>query len=317
MKNLFLSVGAMKAGTTLLFNILKQHPDIYCTPEKELHYFAHKYGLDSELTLPLIPRYPILSKNKLFSFTSNDINKKMRGAILTNDFRLHRLASVMRGRYSKIRNADKLREIVLWYTDRYLTEPVDEAWFDKVFQGCGERYCTDFSNYNSLLGRDSWERIRRETTGKLRVLYVLRHPVERLWSHYKFHSEQSNNDHALEHLTERDVDALVRNDIISPHSKYGGIVKNLKDCLDDDELHIMFFEDLIEYPESSLIAIQKFLGVKDYKYVFDISRKVNPSKKSTLSDKVRTRMMTYLKPQIDMLVKLGVNVPDYYYRACA
>lgn len=30
-KRLFLSVGAMKAGTTFLFNALSRHPDIYFT----------------------------------------------------------------------------------------------------------------------------------------------------------------------------------------------------------------------------------------------------------------------------------------------
>jgi len=35
----FLCVGAQKAGTTTLYNILKQHPDIYLPDVKELHYF--------------------------------------------------------------------------------------------------------------------------------------------------------------------------------------------------------------------------------------------------------------------------------------
>eukprot|EP00493_Phyllostaurus_siculus_P000433 UN00435 len=33
--NLFLSVGAMKAGTTWLYEQLKNHPEIHFTPEKE------------------------------------------------------------------------------------------------------------------------------------------------------------------------------------------------------------------------------------------------------------------------------------------
>jgi len=35
----FLCIGAQKAGTTLLFDILKQHPDIYLPEAKELHFF--------------------------------------------------------------------------------------------------------------------------------------------------------------------------------------------------------------------------------------------------------------------------------------
>ena len=37
----FLIIGAPKAGTTTLFNLLKQHPDIYFSPLKEPHFFSH------------------------------------------------------------------------------------------------------------------------------------------------------------------------------------------------------------------------------------------------------------------------------------
>ena len=41
----FLCIGAQKAGTTSLYNQLKQHPDIYLS-EKELHFFNKKIEFD-------------------------------------------------------------------------------------------------------------------------------------------------------------------------------------------------------------------------------------------------------------------------------
>ncbi len=38
----FLCIGAQKAGTTVLYDILKQHPDIYLAENKEAHYFSKK-----------------------------------------------------------------------------------------------------------------------------------------------------------------------------------------------------------------------------------------------------------------------------------
>lgn len=51
----FLIVGAAKCGTTSLFEYLRQHPDIYMPPCKEVSYFAGRYGknvmsLDEYLT---------------------------------------------------------------------------------------------------------------------------------------------------------------------------------------------------------------------------------------------------------------------------
>lgn len=37
----FLIIGAMKAGTTALFDVLKQHPDVY-TSQKEPHFFSYE-----------------------------------------------------------------------------------------------------------------------------------------------------------------------------------------------------------------------------------------------------------------------------------
>ena len=44
----FLIVGAQKAGTTSLYNCLKQHPDILPASTKEIHYFSQHFneGLD-------------------------------------------------------------------------------------------------------------------------------------------------------------------------------------------------------------------------------------------------------------------------------
>ena len=49
-RNLFLSVGAMKAGTTWLYAVLERHPELYFCPEKEVHYFYHRYVDDGLLS---------------------------------------------------------------------------------------------------------------------------------------------------------------------------------------------------------------------------------------------------------------------------
>jgi hypothetical protein len=41
----FLIIGAQKAGTTSLYYYLKQHPEVYMSPEKETHFFSY---LDEE-----------------------------------------------------------------------------------------------------------------------------------------------------------------------------------------------------------------------------------------------------------------------------
>lgn len=40
----FLVIGAQKSGTTALYNYLRQHPQVYMSPEKEPHFFTYEGG---------------------------------------------------------------------------------------------------------------------------------------------------------------------------------------------------------------------------------------------------------------------------------
>ena len=40
MKPTFIVIGAAKAGSTTLCQLLRQHPDVFMSPVKELHYFS-------------------------------------------------------------------------------------------------------------------------------------------------------------------------------------------------------------------------------------------------------------------------------------
>ncbi|RUR42392.1 sulfotransferase family protein [Vreelandella populi] len=43
----FLCIGSQKAGTSWLYQMLKQHPDIWLPPIKEVHYYDYHYGEDT------------------------------------------------------------------------------------------------------------------------------------------------------------------------------------------------------------------------------------------------------------------------------
>lgn len=305
-KNIFLSIGAMKAGTTLLYSILKQHPDIYCLPEKELHFFAHIYGLDGRLLRPLENRAHC-------GFNIPRPGAALKGKILTQDFRRHRLASVMRGQYSAMSDANELREITCWYAERYLTDPIDWEWFERIFVNAGHRYCADFSNYGALLGKRAWREIKQAAKGRLKVLYIMRHPAERLWSHYKFHQSHAGRPLSPTAFDAEQVDRLAADKYLSAHSRYGSIVESLKTSLDDNQLKIIFFEDLLKAPEATLQSIEKFLEIPSHPYSLDLSKKINASNPAALSLSARERMGQYFRPELSKLESLGIVVPNDYF----
>lgn len=266
-EKLFLSVGAMKAGTTFLFNVLSRHPDLYFTPEKELHYFAHTQNLSRQLQQPLVTGSPLSPPGI------------QPGTVLSHDFRRHRLSAVMRNRFSKIQDADVLRDIVKWYADRYLTDPIDEAWFDRVFDEAGDRWACDFSNYNALLSDEGWSAVRQHC-GTLRVMYVLREPIDRLWSHMKFEYLPAGLRDQLVNGDPSAVEAFLSSGS-SAHARYSEIIASLKHNLRPEELFIVRLEDIVSDLDGQLSKLSDFLGIQRVTY-----KKVDPARKANSTEEL-------------------------------
>ena len=73
MEKLFLSIGAMKAGTTWLYSLLERHPQINFTPEKEIHFLAHNY-LDKKYLTEDHRRHR--AQTRLHNIGTSDLNAR-------------------------------------------------------------------------------------------------------------------------------------------------------------------------------------------------------------------------------------------------
>ena len=79
-ERLYLNVGQMKSGTTFLYGILRNHPSIYFTPEKELHYLSQCYGRFKLLSEPVRLRkaYSLVEKARNSKFDGNQYQAFLR-----------------------------------------------------------------------------------------------------------------------------------------------------------------------------------------------------------------------------------------------
>jgi hypothetical protein len=116
--NIFFSIGAMKAGTSWLYEALRLNPDINAVPIKEVHYLWHRFGT-----------FQLLSREQRIATTELHVGRLLRQC-----------------------DPEKTNEVLSWF-GRYMADPVDDLWFSSLF-GSRERsrYCAEFSNMNALLG---------------------------------------------------------------------------------------------------------------------------------------------------------------------
>jgi Sulfotransferase family len=274
---LFLGVGAMKAGTTWLYSVLDRHPDIYFSDEKEVHYFAHVHGILEALTLA----------NRLGQF--------------------RQFCSVVR---EEKYNARWMRRRLNWYS-RWLNEPVDDRWYADLFADKrDEKYVADFSNLTALLGDEGWQHVHR-VAGEVRVLYIMRKPLDRLWSHVRFHAQFVGKASELPNWGVAEYEDFARKKHIWQNAEYGHIVATLKRNFNDEELMIAFFEDIHADPAAFLRNLEKFLGVPPSIYPeLRLTEKINRSPEVEMPE-IFPQIFTGDFDRIcEELVDIGVVVPD-------
>jgi hypothetical protein len=244
MDNLFLSVGALKAGTTWMYQVLAQHPEIYFTPEKEIHYFAHAY----------VPGEKHLNPQA-----------RLRRAEETAAIDPER------------NHPAGVRARLLW-TANYLSDPVDDLWYENLFSfRRRQTWCADFSNLYAHIPPEGWSRILGRFD-RLRVIYTMREPVERFWSHLKFHMQVIGKAHEIADVTPEWTWEFLNKPFIWKHGEYGEVVRRLSACLPPEALRIYFYEDVRADPLAWLRDVEDFLGIPPHAYpTEDIGKRVNPS----------------------------------------
>ncbi|MFK7836998.1 MAG: sulfotransferase [Sulfitobacter sp.] len=255
--HLFLSVGAMKAGTTWLYAVLAQHPALHFAMEKEIHYFYHRYVNPNQLT---------------------------------EAYRLREARDRYISRFDPERaNIDAIRANLRWVS-AYLERPVDDYWYRNLFHMRDHQtYACDFSNLHAQLQMDAWPQIAGKCD-HLRVLYTMRDPVNRLWSHTKFHLQLTGHLDKLETWGPEQFEEFIRRPHIWVNAEYGKVLRNLRGGLKQEMLKVLFYEDLHADQRGTLREIEDFLGVAHFDYPQDLLDR-------RLTESVRHQMPNFF-PQI-------------------
>ncbi len=251
MDRLFIGAGAMKAGTTWLYQMLDRHPDIFFSLEKEIHYF---YALH------------------------------VNPSVLSEEVRLRNV----RDKYLRIdpatSRATAVRQRLHWASN-YLDGPIDDIWYRNLFVfRRAERFAADFSNLYALLPAEAWSRIAG-SVGELKVLYTMRHPVQRLWSHVKFHLQVTGQTSLLDTWGPTDYRTFLKKPFIWENAEYGVALRNMKAGLPEGALMAVFHEDIHSDERAFLSRLERFLGIETQIYPDNLlQRKVNASKVRAMPD---------------------------------
>jgi hypothetical protein len=272
---LLLGIGAMKAGTTWLYANLSAHPEIFFSREKEIHFFSH-------------------------------INKKYE---LNNRLRIRHLNNAMRQLESE-QNIVQARQALAWYYS-YLSPEITDSWYFNLFrEWSGQAYCADFSNTYAFLDEEGWSAVRR-ICENVKILYVLRDPAQRLWSHIKFHARFAGEQHDFATWSEERFRSYIEaNDHLMLPGRYAFTVEMLRKMLNPTEYLLLYLDEFATQPEQALQKIESFLQIahldRDTKA---LAGRVNATEPTPVPEPLLAVVRGGIAEELGALEAVGVEVP--------
>jgi len=213
----FLCVGAQKAGTTSLHDILKNHPAIYLPERKEAHFFDNEE------------------------------------------------------RYKKGTN---------WWMNEFFSTYNDEPILGAM--------TPEYLYYSEVPAR-----IAEHLTKDLKLIIVLRHPVDRAYSHYLMSKRRGFEKHPFEEAIAAESERILQGDFERNHfsyidrGRYSCQVKRYLDIFPAEKILFLSFENHIKQGlNDTLKTIQSFLGVE---YI-----ELNTSIKSNVASETKSKNVQQL-----------------------
>lgn len=240
-KKFFLGVGAARSGTTWLTAVLRQHPEIFLTEVKELHYF--NWALLKDESASMAVRAALAVKRKMMPPRFQEY--------LLNRFYENNLA----------------RRVLL-------REQPNHQWYFRLFQNAAPTSIAgEFTPGYAVLP----DHIVAEMAALIphsRLVFIMREPVERVWSHYRYQIGKGV-------MTAEDIKSNPTQ-FFAGRTDYTTTIEKFERHFPVEQIFYGYYEDFIADPKRYFNKLCEFLGVSPVNEAMlkTSEMRINPSKEN-------------------------------------
>lgn len=281
---LLFGIGAAKAGTTWLYRYLAAHPDCALRSIKELHFFD------------------TVDDRKSRDFYLRDLDRKAETIE-------RRIAGAEGGEQSDhILHLADLRSYA-----RVLKSRDEAAYLSYLAEMRGaQRVVGDITPAYGLLPAHRLAHMAR-LTRDVRVVYLMRDPVDRLWSHVRMIARRRSEDAgAAAELADVILDRVLcgGEDHITLRGDYRGVIEKFAEAVDPARAFVCTCEDLFE--GAALEALCDFLGIARLPGAplapahRGIAARMRPDQRARAAD--------FLRPQYEFAARYFPSLPDAWQK---
>lgn len=271
----FLIIGAQKAGTTWLFKNLESHPEIWLPPEKELHFFDLP---------PAMPMYGLL-------FAPLKTARAWTWNRMQRDWR-------------KVRSG----EGSAWWYWRYYFLPRCWWWYESLFSPKSGQICGEATPRYAILSERQIQKIMKKLP-QLKIIYLLRDPIQRMWSDVAMHHSQRFGENGLPNASDESVLHFLNNPKNLAHSKYAENLARWGKYVPKDQLFVAYHDDILENPKLLIKDALEFLEVDPALLPPDdlLKRRINSNDYPPMPEGIRKMLSKQLVGDLETLSKKFQN----------
>lgn len=284
----FFGVGATKAGSSWLHDMLAGHPEVHFREIKELHYFS------------------------MFDF--GIVEQRRRKVTRLRDKARARLPLVPAAKRARIEKVQRTRDAYLALCDIGKVDAA--AYLAFLHDGIGPETKL-VGEVTPAYSNLSVDRLKYMATiaPRTKFVFIMRDPVARLWSHVRMLALRHVDGDGQGAMTTTVADILDRSLAgevpgILERGDYPAIIARLRQAVPSEDLLIIYYEEMFS-PEC-VDRICTFLGIAPH--TFDPDRQVHKGIPVEMTRAQRDKMRDGLSDQYDGVAAAMGHLPDAWTR---
>lgn len=232
----FIVIGAARSGTTWIDRQLRAQPFIWMPPKKEIHFFDRYLRYSS----PSFLHEDVVWKRWVSGTRHNRLYRKKAVAFMG--------AALFRGQFASLP----------WGFEYYFRS-IDEKWYPRLFKSAGSKIKGEVTPAYAMLDEEDVRKVNAMGPNA-QIIFIIRNPIERTWSQIRRRVVEVGDipleiDPIREWLCSDDM--RERNDYVRTYETWTRVYPK-------DQVHILFYDDLLNDPDGLLTRLIQAVAGPDY-----------------------------------------------------
>jgi len=228
MKPDFLCIGAQKAGTTWLYQALRQHPQVRMPPIKEIHYFDRG------------------KRPYAFDLLAKDAPTRRR---------------FLRWLRDGLRSSRAGWSEALWNI-RFFCLPRSDRWYAALFPPRGDLLAGDITPGYARMGQDKVAHVQR-LLPDAKIIYLLRDPLDRAWSQAAMYFRQYHGSASIAAVAPDTLRRFIFDPYNLRNGDYHQTLTTWQVFYPRDKILLVCHDEIDHDPGEALRRIYAFLAIND------------------------------------------------------